>query len=167
MHATRARLPHKGPRKAGASKKAGVKNAGSQAASCALTQVLPEGVASLAAHRVIAEQRTTPATEVFVLVEWIAPARESWCRGELEVRRSACMPMSAKRGADGILLLSDLPGQGDALVLEKAALSQLRRGATLVRTLPGLRVTLTAEDIGPALPPAPQAAVILGFPTRA
>jgi hypothetical protein len=171
MHATRARLPQKRTRKAlsdkaGAGKKPSAKKAALQAAASIAVQALPDGVASLAAHRARRERPASPSTEIFALVEWIAPARESWRRGELEVRRSACMPMTATYAADGALLLADLPGQGDALVLEAAALAELWGGATLVRDLPGMRVTLTAEALAPALPPAPKPAVILAFPAR-
>jgi hypothetical protein len=165
MHATRARLPQKRTRKPAAPKKPGVKKAASQAAASAPAPTLPEGVASLAAHRVRRALRIQPV-EIFALVEWIAPARESWRRGELEIRRSACMPMTATHQADGTLALTDLPGQGDALVLEAAAIADLRAGATLIRALPGLRVTLSAEDLAPALPPAPKPGVILAFPKR-
>jgi len=165
MHATRARLPQKRTRKAASAKKPSAKKAALPAVA-GVAQPLPEGVASLAAHRSRQAPRTV-AVEIFALVEWIAPARESWRRGELEIRRSACMPMLATTRADGALLLTDLPGQGDAIVLEKAALAERRAGGSLVRTLPGLRVTLTAEELAPALPPAPTQAVILAFPARA
>jgi hypothetical protein len=164
MHATRARLPQKRTRKPAAAKKAGVKKAASQALAAAV-QPLPEGVASLAAHRSRRALRIAPV-EVFVLVDWIAPARESWRRGELEIRRTACMPMTATRQADGTLALTDLPGQGDALVLDAVAIAELRAGETLMRTLPGMRVILSAEELAPALPPAPKPAVILQFPKR-
>jgi hypothetical protein len=166
MHATRARLPQKRTRKPSPAKKPSAKKAASQAAASALAQALPEGVASLAARRTQQAPRALPSAEIFALVEWIAPARESWRRGELEIRRSACMPMTATRQADGALALTDLPGQGDALVLEAAALAELRAGATLVRTMPGMRVTLTGEELAPALPPAPEPAVILAFAKR-
>jgi len=162
MHATRARLPHKRTRKAAPAKKPGAKKAASQATP---SIALPEGVASLAVHRARRAPRVAPV-EIFALVEWIAPARESWRRGELEVRRAACMPMTATYDADGALLLTDLPGQGDALVLEATVLAGLQSGATLTRTLPGMRITLTAEHLTPALPPAPKPAVILAFPAR-
>lgn len=164
MHATRARLPQKRTRKASPGKKPSAKKAALPAVA-GIAQVLPEGVASLAAHRGRLAPRTA-TVEIFALVEWIAPARESWRRGELEIRRSACMPMIATTRADGALLLTDLPGQGDAVVLEKADLGEIRAGRALVRTLPGLRVTLTPEELAPALPPPPPA-VILAFPTRA
>ena len=171
MHATRARLPQKRTRKPSAGKKPGAKKAASQAAPGAAqalpAQALPEGVASLAARRAERAPHALPSVEIFALVEWIAPARESWRRGELEIRRSACMPMTATTRADGALLLTDLPGQGHAVVLEKADLGEIRAGRALVRTLPGLRVTLTPEELAPALPPAPPPAVILAFPTRA
>jgi hypothetical protein len=170
MHATRARLPQKRTRKVAAAKKPNGKKAASQVlagAQALPAQAMPNGVASLAAYRASHERRSAGSTEIFALVEWIAPARESWRRGELEVRRSACMPMTATSRADGTLLLTDLPGQGDPLELEKAALTELRTGATLIRTLPGLRVTLTAEALAPALPPTPKPAVILAFPARA
>jgi len=171
MHATRARLPQKRTRKPVAAKKSSAKKAASQAAASALAralpaQSLPEGVTSLAARRAQQAPRALPSIEIFALVQWIAPARESWRRGELEVRRSACMPMTATRQDDGALALTDLPGQGDAVVLETSALSELQAGATLVRTLPGMRITLTAEEMAPALPPVPTSAVILAFPKR-
>jgi hypothetical protein len=171
MHATRARLPHKRTRKAAPTgKKPSAKKAALQAAPSIAqalpAESLPDGVASLAAHRARRAAQIA-AVEIFALVEWIAPARDSWRRGELEIRRSACMPMTAASHADGALLLTDLPGQGDALVLEAAALTELRSGATLVRTLPGMRVTFTPDDLAPALPPAPKPAVILAFPAKA
>ena len=169
MHATRARLPQKRTRKPSAGKKPGAKKAASQAAPGAAqalpAQALPEGVASLAARRAERAPHALPSVEIFALVEWIAPARESWRRGELEIRRSACMPMTATRQADGALALTDLPGQGDALMLDAAALAELQAGTTLVRTLPGMRVTLPAEELAPALPPARKPAVILAFPS--
>jgi hypothetical protein len=166
MHATRARLPQKRTRKPAAPKKASAKKPASQAAASAFAQTLPDGVASLAARRALQAPRALPSTEIFALVEWIAPARESWRRGELEIRRSACMPMTASRQADGALALTDLPGQGDALVLDAAAIAELQAGTTLIRTLPGLRVRLSAEELAPALPPARKPAVILAFPAK-
>ena len=163
MHATRARLPQKRSRKASPAKKPSAKKAALQAAPSAVA--LPEGVTSLAAHRA-RRARGIAAVEIFALVEWIAPARESWRRGELEVRRSTCMPMTATHLSDGTLQLADLPGQGDALVLEAAAIAELQSGATLIRALPGMRITLTAEELVPALPPTPKPAVILAFPAR-
>jgi hypothetical protein len=165
MHATRARLPQKRTRKPAAPKKAGVKQATSQAVASALAPALPERVASLAAHRACRALRIQPI-EIFALVEWIAPARDSWRRGELEVRRSACMPMTATRQADGALALTDLPGQGDALLLDAQAIAELQAGMSLICALPGLRVTLSAEELAPALLSAPKPAVILAFPKR-
>ncbi|HVZ02383.1 MAG TPA: hypothetical protein VHA35_22955 [Dongiaceae bacterium] len=166
MHATRARLPQKRTRKAPSDKKPGAKKAAPQAAASAVAPALPQGVTNLAVHRAERQPRALPSVEVFALVEWIAPARESWRRGELEVRRSACMPMTAAGRSDGALALTDLPGQGDPLVLDRAAIAELRTGATLTRALPGLRITLTAEGLAPALPPASKPAVILAFPAR-
>jgi hypothetical protein len=76
------------------------------------------------------------------------------------------MPMTATRQSDGTLALTDLPGQGDALVLGAEAIAELRAGETLMRTLPGMRVILSAEEMAPALPPVPTSAVILAFPKR-
>ena len=168
MHATRARLPQKRNRKPAAGKKPGARKAASQAAASAVAQALPEGVASLAAHRAQQAHRALPSTEIFALVEWIAPARESWRRGELEIRRTACMPMIATVQADGAMALSDLPGQGDALQLEAAAIEALRSGAlpALTLSLPGMRITVTAEDLLPALPAPRPSAQILAFPGR-
>jgi hypothetical protein len=165
MHATRARLPQKRTRKTAAGKKPSTKKAASQAVSRVVAPALPEGVASLAAHRAERARRAA-AVEVFALVEWIAPARESWRRGELEVRRAACLPMTAARRDDGALVLTDLPGQGDALVLDGPTIAELRAGTAAVRTLPGMRVTLTVDGLAPALPQAPKPAVILAFPAR-
>ncbi len=168
MHATRARIPQKRTRKASAPKKPSAKKSALQAAPSTLpASTLPEGIASLALHRASRARPAAQSTEVFALVEWIAPARESWRRGELEVRRTACMPMTATLQADGALALTDLPGQGDALLVERAVLDEIRAGGTLARTLPGLRVTLTAEDLAPALPAPAKPAVILAFPARA
>ena len=123
---------------------------------------------SLPFHRAERSRPAAAPVEIYALVEWIAPARESWRRGELEVRRSACMPMTATRQPDGTVTLGDLPGQGDLLVLEPAALAALASDGTgaLIRTLPGMRVTLTAEDLAPALPAARKAGEILAFPWR-
>jgi hypothetical protein len=161
MHATRARLPQKRTAKKPAAKKSAAK----KAAPKLEPQALPAGVASLAAHRAALPQRAPLGTEIYALVEWIAPARESWRRGELEVRRSACMPMTATVQANGALALTDLPGQGDPLLIEAAAVQGLLAGATasLTLTLPGLRVTLGAEDIRPALPAPRQPAQVLAF----
>jgi hypothetical protein len=168
MHATRARLPQKRNRKPAAGKKPGAKKAASQAAASAVAQALPEGVASLAAHRAQLPQRAPLGTEIYALVEWIAPARESWRRGELEIRRTACMPMTATLQESGALALTDLPGQGDALQLDSAAIATLRAGAmpALTLTLPGMRITVTAEHLLPALPAVRQPARILAFPRR-
>ena len=168
MHATRARLPQKRTRKPAAPKKPSAKKAAPQAAAGALAPALPEGVASLAAHRALLPQRAPLGTEIYATVEWIAPARESWRRGELEVRRSACMPMTAMVQGDGAVALTDLPGQGDARQLEATAIEALRSGGmpALVLTLPGMRITVTAEDLVPALPAPRPAAQILAFPTR-
>jgi len=165
MHATRARLPQKRTAKKTAAKKSAAKKAAPMLSSA---PALPQGIASLAAHRAQLPQRAPLGVEIYAIVEWIAPARESWRRGELEVRRSACMPMTATLQADGSLTLGDLPGQGDALLLEAAAIEALRSGAmpALARTLPGLRVMVTAEDLLPALPAPRQPAQILAFPGR-
>jgi hypothetical protein len=129
---------------------------------------LPLGVASLAAHRALQPPRAPLGAEVYALVEWIAPARESWRRGELEVRRSACMPMTATLQADGTLALTELPGQGDALQLERTAIETLvsRAAPCLQLALPGMRITVTAEDLAPALPAPRLPAQILPFPGR-
>jgi hypothetical protein len=169
MHATRARLPQKRTAKKSAAKKSPAKKV---ALNLAVAQVLPRnlpvGVASLAAHRAQLPQRAPLGAEIYATVEWIAPARESWRRGELEIRRTACMPMTATVQANGALALTDLPGQGDALQLEAAAIAALRSGATprLTLTLPGMRITVTAEDLLPALPAPRPAAQILAFPGR-
>jgi hypothetical protein len=78
------------------------------------------------------------------------------------------MPMTATPQADGALSLADLPGQGDALLLERAAIGALVSGAvpSLQLTLPGMRVTLTVEHLLPALPAVRQPARILAFPRR-
>ena len=164
MHATRARLPQKRTAKKTAAKKSPAKKAAPKLAA----QALPQGVASLAAHRASLPQRAPLGAEVYALVEWIAPARDSWRRGELEVRRSACMPVTATLQADGTLALTDLPGQGDALQLERTAIEALvsRAGPALALALPGMRVTVTAEDLLPALPAPRQPAQVLAFPGR-
>ncbi|WP_395018742.1 hypothetical protein [Dongia sp.] len=128
-------------------------------------EALPLGVASLAAHRAQLPQRAPLGAEIYALVEWIAPARESWRRGELEIRRTACMPVTATLQGNGALAVTDLPGQGDPLHLDSAAVEALRSGATpaLTLTLPGMRITVTAEDLGPALPAPRQPAQILAF----
>ena len=167
MHATRARLPQKrtGTKKPAARKSAAKKSVAKLAAA---QQALPLGVVSLAAHRAMQPQRAPLGIEIYATVEWIAPARESWRRGELEVRRTACMPMTATRQGNGTLALTDLPGQGDPLLLAPAALEALMSGAapSLRLTLPGLRITVRVEDLSPALPaPAPTAA-LLAFPKR-
>lgn len=161
MHATRARLPQKRTAKKSAAKKSPVKKA---ATKLVAAEALPLNVASLAAHRAQQPQRAPLSTEIYALVEWIAPARDSWRRGELEVRRTACMPMTAMTQADGALALTDLPGQGDSLQLEPAAIEALLSGAvaTVQRTLPGMRVTVTADDLRPALPaPRPPAQILV------
>jgi hypothetical protein len=161
MHATRARLPQKRTQ----SKKSAVKKtAAKKPALQPESQALPAGVASLAAHRAAAPLRAPLGVEIFALVEWIAPARESWRRGELEVRRSACMPMTALRQSDGTLALTDLPGQGDPLQIAPATIGALLSGdaPTLRLSLPGMRVTLTADALRPALP-TPRRAQVLAF----
>jgi hypothetical protein len=168
MHATRARLPQKRT----AAKKSAVKKGAAKKAAPkteALVAALPLGIASLAAHRALLPQSVPAGIEIYATVEWIAPARESWRRGELEVRRSACMPMTATHAADGALALTDLPGQGDALTLEPATIAALASGAmpALCLALPGMRVTLTAEDLAPAIPAPRPTARILAFPKRA
>jgi len=165
MHATRARLPQKRTAKKTATKKSPAKKA---APKLAVAEALPLGVASLAAHRAQLPQRAPLGTEIYATVEWIAPARESWRRGELEVRRTACMPMTAMLQGNGAMALTDLPGQGDALQLEAATIAALRSGSTaaLTLTLPGMRITVTAEDLAPALPAPRPAAQILAFPGR-
>ena len=166
MHATRARLPLKRTAKKTAAKKSPAKKAASK---LAIAEALPLGVASLAAHRASLPQRAPLGTEIYALVEWIAPARESWRRGELEVRRTACMPMTATAQADGALALTELTGQGDALQLDRATIQALVSGAvpTVTLTLPGLRIRVTAEDVQPALPAPRQPALVLAFPQRA
>jgi len=161
MHATRARLPQKRTPKKTAAKKSVAKKAAPKLDA----QALPAGVASLAAHRAALPQRAPLGTEIFALVAWIAPARESWRRGELEIRRSACMPMIATAQANGAIAVTDLPGQGDALQIEAADIRALLSGtmASLTLTLPGLRVTLTAEDLRPALPAPRKSALVLAF----
>ena len=169
MHATRARLPQKRTAKKTAAKKSPAKKAAPKlAAAQALPANLPLGVASLAEHRAQLPQRAPIGVEIYATVEWIAPARESWRRGELEIRRTACMPMIATVQADGAMALSDLPGQGDALQLDAAVIEALCSGAmpTLTLTLPGMRITVTAEDLLPALPAPRPSAQILAFPGR-
>jgi hypothetical protein len=170
MHATRARLPQKQTQskalgKKPAAKKSPAKKAAPKLTAQSLPANLPLGVASLAAHRAAQPQRAPLGTEIYALVEWIAPARESWRRGELEVRRTACIPMTATAQADGVLALTDLPGQGDALELEPAAIQALLAGTTpaLSLALPGMRVTLTADDLRPAVPAPRQPALVLAF----
>ena len=165
MHDNRARLPQKRTRKPTAKKPTAKKAA--KLLPIAEVALDRPGVANLAAHREL-RARAPQAVEVYALVEWIAPARESWRRGELEVRRAACMPMLALPQADGALVLSDLPGQGDALLLDAESLAGLRRDPTamLLRMIPGMRVTLNAEGLAAALPPAPKPAQILAFPIR-
>lgn len=165
MHATRARLPLKRTAKKPAAKKSPAKKA---ASNLVAAEALPLGVASLAAHRASLPQRAPLGTEIYALVEWIAPARESWRRGELEVRRTACMPMTATAQADGALALTELPGQGDALQLDRAMIQALVSGAvpTVTLTLPGLRIRVTAEDVQAALPAPRQPAQVLAFKQR-
>jgi len=165
MHAPRARLPQKRTAKKTAAKKSAAKKA---APKLAAAQALPVGVASLAAHRAQLPQHAPLGVEIYATVAWIAPARESWRRGELEIRRTACMPMTATVQDHGALTLTDLPGQGDALQLEAAAIQALLSGAVpmLTLTLPGMRITVTAEDLQPALPAPRQPAQILAFPGR-
>jgi hypothetical protein len=164
MHATRARLPQKRTSKKTAAKKSVAKKAAPKLEA----QALPAGVASLAAHRAQQPQRAPLGIEIYATVEWIGPARESWRRGELEIRRTACMPMTATVQSNGALSLADLPGQGDALQLDSAEIQALITGTTpaLTLTLPGLRITVTAEDLSPALPAPRQPAQILAFPER-
>jgi hypothetical protein len=170
MHATRARLPQKRTQSKTVGKKSAAKKSPAKKAApkLAVAEVLPAGVASLAARRAALPQRAPLGAEIYALVEWIAPARESWRRGELEVRRTACMPMTAVLQGDGALMLGDLPGQGDPLRLDAAALQALKSGATAAVTLalPGLRVTVTATDVQPALPAPRPPAQILAFPAR-
>jgi len=172
MHATRARLPQKRTQSKPLVKKPAAKKSPAKKAALkpdAQAVALPIGVASLAAHRAQRPLHAAPCVEIYAQVEWIAPARESWRRGELEVRRSACMPVLATREADGTLALSELPGQGDALRLEPAAIDALVSGVklSLALTLPGMRVTLTEADLRPALPAPRATAQILAFPKRA
>jgi hypothetical protein len=165
MHATRARLPQKRTTKKTAAKKSPAKKAVPKLAAQSVPANLPLGVASLAAHRAAQPQRAPLGTEIYALVEWIAPARESWRRGELEIRRTACMPMTATVQADGTLALTDLPGQGDALQLEPSATEALLSGGVpaLTLTLPGMRITVTAEDLSPGVPAPRQPAQVLAF----
>ena len=151
MHATRARLPQKRTAKKTAAKKSAAKKAAPKLSSA---PALPQGIASLAAHRAQLPQRAPLGIEIYAIVEWIAPARESWRRGELEVRRTACMPVTATAQADGALVLTELPGQGDAMQLDSVTIQALLSGATpeVTLTLPGMRVTLKAEDLRPAVP---------------
>jgi hypothetical protein len=171
MHATRARLPLKRTQSKALGKKPAAKKSPAKKAvsKLAAAEALPLGVASLAAHRASLPQRAPLGTEIYALVEWIAPARESWRRGELEVRRTACMSMTATAQADGALVLTELPGQGDALLLDRATIQALLSGTVpmLTLTLPGLRIRLTAEDVQPALPAPRQPALVLAFPQRA
>jgi len=166
MHATRARLPQKRTQSKPLAKKPAAKKSPARKVAAKLdAQVLPLGVASLAAHRALLPQRAPLGIEIYAQVEWIAPARESWRRGELEVRRIACMPLTATLQENGALALADLPGQGDALLLEATALQALLTGTVpvLALMLPGLRVTVTAEDLRPALPAPRPPAVVLAF----
>jgi hypothetical protein len=162
MHATRARLPHK---RTASKKPAAKKSPAKKAALKVEAQALPLGVASLAAHRALLPQRAPGGVEIYAQVAWIVPARESWRRGELEVRRTACMPMTATRAADGALTLTDLPGQGDPLQIDAATVAALISGVlpALTVALPGFRVTLTADDLRPALPAPRASAQVLAF----
>ena len=166
MHDNRARLPQKRTRNKPAVKKPAAKKAAKLQPVAEAALDLP-GVANLAAHRQRCA-RGIQAVEVYALVEWIGPARESWRRGELEVRRTACMPMLATGLAEGALGLSELPGQGDPLVLDAEALAGLRADAhaALVRLIPGMRVTLNAEGLAAALPPVRKPAQIFAFPSK-
>ena len=162
MHAKRARLPQKRTRTRKSAGKATAKKQDAQ-----LAPALPLGVADLAAHRAARRSRAQPqAVEIYALVEWIAPARESWRRGELEVRRSACMPMLATGGRDGAVALTDLPGQGTPLEIAARQLGALGSGGTLTLALPGMRVTLTADDLAAVMPAAKPSGEILAFPAR-
>jgi hypothetical protein len=149
-------------------KPAAKKSAAKKAAPKLAAQALPQGVASLAAHRALLPQRAPLGIEIYALVEWIAPARESWRRGELEVRRTACMPMIATAQADGALELTELPGQGDALQVQPAAIQALLSGSVpaIALTLPGMRISVTAEDLRPALPAPRQPGLVLAFARR-
>ena len=170
MHATRARLPQKRTQSKALGKKATAKKSTAKkvAPKLVIAEALPIGVTSLAAHRAQLPQRAPLGFEIYATVEWIAPARESWRRGELEIRRTACMPMTATVQNDGGLALTDLPGQGDAVRLDSAAIQALASGttATLALTLPGMRITVTAEGLLPALPTPRRPAQILAFPGR-
>lgn len=170
MHATRARLPQKRSRSKKPAAKAAAPNLAEVSALQAQSASLHPGITSLALHRAARPRRGVQplSVEIFGLVEWIAPARESWRRGELEIRRTACMPMTATRHGDGSVLLTDLPGQGDALQLEPEALEALASGtiASLLLTLPGMRLTLTAADLLLALPLMPTPGRILAFTPR-
>jgi hypothetical protein len=171
MHATRARLPHKRTR----SKKAAAKKAAPQQAHVFAAEALAlppaaaeAGVISLAARRAALAPRRISSCEIHALVEWIAPAREGWRRGELEVRRSACMPVAAQATETGGVSLTELPGQGDPLLIDAAALAALRDGLrpAVQLSLPGLRVTVTLEDLHPVLPVRRPSATLLSFPAR-
>jgi hypothetical protein len=170
MHATRARLPQKRTRtKKPAAKKATAEQASALKPSAApATAVAGPSVVILATHRAARRPAAVPACEIYALVEWIAPARESWRRGELEVRRTACMPLTATATADGTLNLTELPGQGDPIRLDASSLAALQDGRlpALELALPGLRVTLTAADLAPALPAPRPTAQVLAFRAR-
>ncbi|HEY4161632.1 MAG TPA: hypothetical protein VGM59_01130 [Dongiaceae bacterium] len=127
-------------------------------------------VANLAAHRAL-RGHTAPhpaATEIYGMVEWIGPARDDWRRGELEVHRSACVPMTATRNGDGGMTLAEVPGHGAARSITSETLAALASGALpkLVLTLPGLRITFTAAELLGSLPALPKPAQVLAFPTR-
>ena len=169
MHATRARLPQKRTSaKKAAAKKSPAKKAVAKRDAQVLAVQLPAGVASLAAHRAARPQRLPVGVEITAQVAWIAPARDDWRRGELEVRRTACMPMTATAQPNGTITLTDLPGQGDALRLDATAIRALLSGAMpAVRlALPGMQVTLTADDLRPALPAPRKSGQVLAFPAR-
>jgi hypothetical protein len=170
MHATRARLPQKRIQSKAVGKKSTAKKSTAKKAApkLAAAPALPQGVASLAAHRAQQPQRAPLGIEIYATVEWMAPARESWRRGELELRRTACMPMTATLQDHGALALTDLPGQGDALQLEAATVQALVSGAmpVLTLTLPGMRITITAEELVPILPAPRPSAQILAFARR-
>jgi hypothetical protein len=171
MHATRARLPQKRTQSKALGKKPAAKKSPAKKAApkLAAAEALPQGVASLAAHRASLPQRAPLGTEIYALVEWIAPARESWRRGELEVRRTACMPLTATAQAGGTLQLTELPGQGDALQIQPDAIQALLSGSipAISLAMPGMRISVTAEDLRPALPAPRQPGVVLAFAPRA
>jgi hypothetical protein len=162
MHA-RARLPQKRIR----TKKPA--RAAKQLAPAETTIPSP-AVADLAAHRARRSRHAArPVTnEIYGLVEWIGPARDDWRRGELDVRRTACMAMTATRTGDGGVILADIPGHGAAWPIAAESLAALASGALpeLVLTLPGLRITFTATALLAGLPAMPASAQLLAFPAR-